>query len=147
MLSNREIHERFEVQINTLYNWHKTKPKLYKYLQNADFNFERGKEINILFEEYSKEIKGTFTLEEIEYLVLANLEFVTIEEIKIFEKLFIELQYKKIPDNRDVILSIYNKILVMSVIDKYVLYKRIYNFRKEKHLSNELEFFFKEFLV
>ena len=48
MLSNKEISQNFEVQINTLYNRRKSKPKLYRYLRNADYNFEQSKEINIL---------------------------------------------------------------------------------------------------
>ena len=50
MLNNREISQIFEVQINTLYNWQKSKPKLYKYLQNADYNQNRNQEINILLD-------------------------------------------------------------------------------------------------
>ena len=48
MLTPKEISELFEVQINTLYNWRKSKPKLYSYLQNADYNSKINNEINAL---------------------------------------------------------------------------------------------------
>ncbi len=147
MLSNKQISQRFEVQLNTLYNWQKTKPKLYKYLQNADYNFERSKEINILLEEYSKDIKGSFVLEEIVFLLETKIDFVSIDEIKFFEKSLLRVEYKQIPDFSDILFSIYDKLLAMNVIEKYILYKRIYKFRAEKFPKEEIGFFFKEFLA
>ena len=81
MLSNKEVCENFEVRLNTLYNWKKTKPKLYKYLQNADFNFERSKEINILLERFAKDISCNFKIEEIEYIINSSIDFRSIDEI------------------------------------------------------------------
>ncbi len=146
MLSNKQISQRFEVQVNTLYNWQKTKPKLYKYLQHADYNFERSKEINVLLDEYSKDIKGVFTKEEIVFILNTKIDFVSIEEIKNFEKNLLVTEYKEIPKSSEVLFSIYDKLLGMNIIEKYILYKRIYKFRNEKLDLNELEFFFKEFL-
>jgi len=146
MLSNKQISQRFEVQLNTLYNWQKTKPNLYKYLQNADYNFERNKEINILLDEYSKDMDGSFCLEEIEFLLETSIDFVSIEEIKSFEKSLLKVEYKQIPKSGDIIFSIYDKLLSMNVIEKYILYKRIYKFRAEKLPKKNIEYFFKEFL-
>lgn len=146
MLSNKQISQRFEVQVNTLYNWQKTKPKLYRYLQHADYNFERSKEINVLLDEYSKDIKGVFTKEEIVFILNTKIDFVSIEEIKNFEKNLLVTEYKEIPKSSEVLFSIYDKLLGMNIIEKYILYKRIYKFRNEKLDINELEFFFKEFL-
>ena len=100
MLNNRQINELFEVQINTLYNWQKTKPKLYQYLQNADYHLNKNKEINILLDEYSKDIQKNFTLQEIEYLIKSCVELVNIDEVKKFDKIFIEKEYKQIPVKR-----------------------------------------------
>lgn len=136
----------FEVQLNTLYNWQKTKPKLYKYLQNADYNSDRNKEINILLDEYSKDMKGSFFLDEIIFLLETKIDFVTIDEIKYFEKSLLKMEYKQIPKYGDTILSIYDKLLNMNVIEKYILYKRIYKFRAEKFPKEDIEYFFKEFL-
>lgn len=146
MLSNKQISQRFEVQLNTLYNWQKTKPKLYKYLQNADYNFERNKEINILLEEYAKDMKGSFSLEEISFLLETSIDFVSIEEIKYFEKSLLKVEYKQIPKYGDIIFSIYDNLLSMNVIEKYILYKRIYKFRSENLPAKDVEYFFKEFI-
>lgn len=147
MLSNKQISQSFEVQLNTLYNWQKTKPQLYKYLQNADYNFERNKEINVLLEEYSKDMKGSFTLEEIKFLLETKIDFVSIEEIKYFEKNLLKIEYKMLPTHGEILFSIYDKLLIMNVIEKYILYKRIYKFRIEQLPLDNIGFFFKEFIL
>ncbi len=147
MLNNREISELFEVQINTLYNWQKTKPKLYKYLQNADYNYNRNQEINVLLDEYSRDIKKDFLPKEIEYIIKTAVELSSIEDVKIFHKIFIECEYKNIPHNRDNILLIYDKISKLNIIEKYIFYKKIYKYRKNsKFEKNEILKVFKEFL-
>lgn len=147
MLNNREISEQFEVQVNTLYNWQKSKPKLYKYLQNADYNKVRNKEINVLLSEYSKDIKRSFSIDEINYIIDSPFELVSIEEVKSFQKIFMEKEYKKIPSNSDMILSIYDKILELNIIEKYILYKKVHKLRESNEFTKE-EFidFFKEFI-
>jgi len=147
MLNNREISELFEVQINTLYNWQKTKPKLFKYLKNADYNSSRNEEINILLSEYSKEIQKDFIVDEINYIIKSSLELLSIEDVKSFAKLFMEKEYKNIPMFSKIILSIYDKLKVMNIIEKYILYKKIYKFREDEKLqSQNIEIYFKEFL-
>ncbi len=148
MLNNREISEQFEVQINTLYNWQKTKPKLFKYLQNADYNSTRNQEINILLSEYSKEIQKEFLIEDISYIIKSPLTLHSIDDIQNIDKIFMECEYKNIPTCRDIILSIYDKIKQMNLIEKYILYKKIYKYRessdvKEKDISS----FFKEYII
>jgi hemerythrin len=147
MLNNRQISEQYEVQINTLYNWQKTKPKLYNYLQNADYNKERNHEINILLSEYSKDIKKDFTLEEIEYIIDSSFQLVSIEEVKSFHKVFIEKEYKNIPSKSDLILSIYDKILELNIIEKYILYKKIHKVRSKDNITiSDYPELFKEFI-
>ncbi len=144
MLSNREICENFEIQVNTLYNWKKTKPKLYKYLQNADYNFERSREINILLERFAKDISYDFEIAEIEYIINSSIEFISIEEIDEMSKHFIKSEYMRLNKNTDLILNIYEKLKKMNIIEKYIFYKKIYKYRKSKKL--DIDEYFKEFI-
>lgn len=137
MLNNRQISEQYEVQINTLYNWKKTKPKLYKYLQNADYNKERNQEIHILLSEYSKQIQKNFTLEEIEFLIDSSVVLVSMDEVKNFEKELIKYEHKELPSQLDFIMGIYNKINALNIIEKYILYKKIHKYRNKKEIIDE----------
>jgi len=149
MLNNREISARFEVQINTLYNWQKSKPKLYAYLQNADYNEERHKEINILLEYYSKSINKDFSVGEIHYIINSDINPHTIEEIEDLHKIFITLEAKNLSIKSDFLLGIYDKFHTMNIIEKYIFYKKVYRIRdKEKSYSKEkIELYFKEYLI
>jgi hypothetical protein len=147
MLNNREISEIFEVQLNTLYNWQKTKPKLLKYLQNADYNSSRNKEINILLDEYSTTFNKNFSVNELEYMINSSFELVCIEDIQNFGHIFMKTEYKNIPLNNTIILSIYDKIKIMNIIEKYILYKKIYKYRENSIIKLEdLKIYFQEFL-
>jgi len=147
MLNNREISELFEVQLNTLYNWQKTKPKLYKYLKHADYNNNRNKEINILLDEYTIDINHNFNINEVQYLINCSFEIVSMENIKDFDIIFIQNEYKDIPNNGKYILNIYDKIKLLNIIEKYIFYKKIYRFKENKTIkSNEIKEYFKEFL-
>jgi len=146
MLNNRQISEIFEVQVNTLYNWQKTKPKLFKYLQNADYNASRNEEINVLLKEYSKEFQKSFTKYEIAYLINSIFTLKSIDDVKNIAKIFIESEYKNIPKNRDMILNIYDKIAIMNLIEKYILYKKIYKYRKKQLQDKDIESLFYEFI-
>ncbi|MEA1914240.1 MAG: hypothetical protein U9N30_02890 [Campylobacterota bacterium] len=147
MLNNRAISELFEVQVNTLYNWQKTKPKLYKYLQNADYNSTRNEEINILLKEYTKEVNMNFTYGQIAYILRSDLKLLTMEDIKNFGKLFIKAENKNLISNTDMILDVYDKLKQMNIIEKYILYKKIYLFREEKIRSEDRVYeYFNEFL-
>jgi len=147
MLTNKEISNYFEVQVNTLYNWQKTKPKLYKYLQNGDYNKERNNEINILLSEYSKSIQKGFTIEEIIFLINSTIKLISMDEVKNFQKLFIEKEHANIPTNSDMILSIYHKISDLNIIEKYILYKKIHKIRENSSKTDEnIQLFFQEFI-
>jgi hypothetical protein len=147
MLNNRKISEIFEVQLNTLYNWQKTKPKLFKYLQNSDYNYSINEEINILLDEYSQEFQKEFIEDEIKYLINSNLILNSIDDIKNIHKNFIECEYKNIVKNRDIILDIYDKINKMNLIEKYILYKKIYKVRENNYKTKyNIISFFKEFI-
>jgi predicted Zn-dependent protease len=145
MLNNRQISEIFEVQINTLYNWQKTKPNLHNYLKNADYNFSRNEEINVLLDEYAKTFQKNFSKEEIKYLLESSFELLSIEDIKNFGQIFLKTEYKKIPKQSNMLFGIYDKIGSLNIVEKYILYKKIYKARK---IGKDLNFeeFFKEFL-
>ena len=91
-------------------------------------------------------MKGSFSLEEISFLLETSIDFVSIEEIKYFEKSLLKVEYKQIPKYGDIIFSIYDNLLSMNVIEKYILYKRIYKFRYENLPAKDVEYFFKEFI-
>lgn len=145
MLAPKEISSLFEVQINTLYNWRKTKPKLYSYLQNADYNSEINNEINVLLDFYSKTFKKAFLIKEIEYLIVSEFTLTSIEEVNDFHKEFIKANYKNMNQLSDTILNIYDKISQLNIIEKYILYKKIYKTRQNKEMKN-ISMVFKEFL-
>lgn len=145
MLSPKEISQLFEVQINTLYNWRKTKPKLYAYLQNADYNSKINTEINILLESYAQSIQKDFTLKEIDFLIVSDFELVSIEEVNEFHEIFIRTNASQLGTDTKFILSIYDKLKALSIIDKYLLYKKIYKVRQVG--DKDRATFFKEFIT
>lgn len=144
MLTPKEVSSLFEVQINTLYNWRKTKPKLYAYLQNADYNSEINNEINILLDSYSKTISKAFSIQEIDYLITSDYELNSIDEVNTFQEFFIKENYKMLTTDHRLVLNIYDKIKELNIIEKYILYKKIYKVRQVGHPNREM--FFKEFL-
>lgn len=144
MLSPKEISELFEVQINTLYNWRKTKPKLFAYLQNADYNSEINNEINILLESYSKTVSKEFTLNEIDFLIISDYELISIEEVDAFQDNFIKANYKLLATNHQLVLNIYDKVKELNIVEKYLLYKKIYKVRQVGDTDRST--FFKEFI-
>lgn len=149
MLNNREISVRFEVQINTLYNWQKSKPKLYAYLQHADYNIEQNKEINVLLDYYAKSINKNFSVEEIHYIINSDINPHTIEEIDNLHKIFITLEARNLSIKSDFLLKIYDKFHTMNIIEKYIFYKKVYRIRdKENSYSKEkIQLYFQEYLI
>lgn len=130
MLTPKEISSLFEVQVNTLYNWRKTKPKLYAYLQNADYNSKINNEINVLLESFSETFSKDFSLEEIDFLIISDYELTSIEEVDKFHEYFIKANYKVLLSNHDLVLSIYDKVKELNIVEKYILYKKIYKVRQ-----------------
>lgn len=149
MLSNKEISQNFEVQINTLYNWRKSKPKLYRYLRNADYNFEQSKEINVLLGRFSEDIESLFSIEEILFFLTSEVEAKSIGDVENIERLFILECQKDLSKNTDLLLSIYNKLNSMGIIEKYIFYKRSHNLRAEQKKVNNtvVKEYFAEFLI
>jgi len=149
MLSNKEISQNFEVQINTLYNWRKAKPKLYRYLRNADYNFEQSKEINVLLERFSADIDARFFVDEVLFFVLSEVEAKSIDDVENIERLFIIKHHKELSKNADLLLSIYDKLSSMGIIEKYIFYKRSHNLRAEQKKADEavIKEYFSEFLI
>ncbi|WP_072680230.1 hypothetical protein [Arcobacter sp. LA11] len=144
MLTPKEISSLFEVQVNTLYNWRKTKPKLYSYLQNADYNSKINNEINVLLEYFSKTINKNFLLNEIDFLITSDYELITIDEVNEFQEHFIKANYKLLTTEHKLVLGIYDKIKELNIVEKYLLYKKIYKVRQVGDKNRAT--FFKEFL-
>jgi len=149
MLSNKEISQNFEVQINTLYNWRKTKPKLYRYLRNADYNFEQSKEINVLLERFSADIDARFFVDEVLFFVLSDVEAKSIDDVENIERLFIIKHHKELSKDADLLLSIYDKLSSIGIIEKYIFYKRSHNLRAEQKKVDKavIKEYFSEFLI
>jgi len=149
MLSNKEISQNFEVQINTLYNWRKSKPKLYRYLRNADYNFEQSKEINILLKRLAEDIDASFLVEEIAFFVDTAVEAKSIDDVENIHKLFLLKHQKELHKNSDMILSVYEKIQALGMVEKYIFYKRAHNLRAEQsHIDDTvIREYFSEFLT
>ncbi len=147
MLSNREIAQNFEVRISTLYNWRKTKPKLYRYLQNADYNFEQTKEINILLERLAKEIDGKMTPMEVRFVIRSKFEAKSLEEIERMHRMLLRLHHKDLES--EMIFDLYEHLAAMSLIEKYIFYKRVYHFRQELRddSDEEIREYFREFMA
>jgi hypothetical protein len=149
MLSNKEISQNFEVQINTLYNWRKSKPKLYRYLRNADYNFEQSKEINILLKRLAEDIHAQFVVEEIAFFITSDVEAKSIEDVENIHKLFLVKHQKELHKNSELILAIYDKISVLGMVEKYIFYKRAHNLRAEQTQidTTVIQEYFSEFLA
>ena len=149
MLSNKEISQNFEVQINTLYNWRKSKPKLYRYLRNADYNFEQSKEINILLKRFAEEIEASFLPEEIAFFVESEVEASSIDDVEHIERIFIVQYQKVLHKDGDFLLGIYDKLHALGIIEKYIFYKRAHNLRAEQKKVDEetIQAYFSEFLL
>ncbi|WP_456433981.1 hypothetical protein [Nitratifractor sp.] len=153
MLSNREISQNFEVQISTLYNWRKTKPRLYKYLQNADYNFSMNKEINVLLERFAKEIHGDLTPAEIRTFIESKVDAKTVDEIEEMHRILLRLHHRDlVGEQAPLLFGLYEKISKMNIIEKYIFYKRVFNLRvKRKEEGVDLDDalireYFEEFL-
>jgi len=149
MLSNKEISQNFEVQINTLYNWRKSKPKLYRYLRNADYNFEQNKEINILLKRLAEDIHARFLIDEIAFFIASGVEAKSIDDVEHIHKLFILQHQKELHKNSEKILSIYDKISALGMVEKYIFYKRAHNLRAEQTQVDDsvIKEYFSEFLM
>jgi len=145
MLTNREIAQNFEVRISTLYNWRKTKPRLYRYLQNADYNFEQ--EINILLERLAKEIEGKMSVMEIRFFINSKFEARSLDEIERMHRMFLRLHHRDL--DSEMIFDLYEHIAEMSLMEKYIFYKRVYHFRQEmkEDSDQEIREYFSEFLA
>jgi hypothetical protein len=144
MLTPKEISSLFEVQVNTLYNWRKTKPKLYGYLQNADYNSKINNEINVLLEYFANTVDKNFTLNEIDFLIISDYELITIEEVNMYQEYFIKSNYKLLVTDSKMVLSIYDKIKELNIVEKYLLYKKVYKVRQVG--DKDRATYFKEFL-
>ena len=150
MLSNKEISQNFEVQISTLYNWRKTKPKLYKYLQNAGYNFEQNKEINILLKRFAKDIECSMEIDEIRLFIESKFEAKSIDEIESMHRGLLTLHYRDLNSPKaSLYFNLYEKLASLNIIEKYIFYKRVYNIRNNKTIitDDDIKEYFEEFLA
>ncbi|WP_456394507.1 hypothetical protein [Nitratifractor sp.] len=147
MLSNSEIAKNFEVRISTLYNWRKTKPRLYRYLQNADYNFEQTQEINALLDRLAKEIEGEMSVMEIRFFIRSKFTAKNLDEIERMHRMLLRLHHRDL--DSEMIFDLYEHIEAMSLMEKYIFYKRVSQFRQEgrEDSDEEIREYFGEFLA
>ena len=149
MYSKKEITERFEVTRTTLHNWKTSKPNLYNLLLHSDSSNNELREITIILEKYSKPIKSQFEIEEVEFILDLDLENY-LEEIERLHTIYIEQTSKDLKQNSELILTIYQKIQNLNIIERYIFISRIKSVKKQKTKEKELKiaikYYFKEFL-
>ena len=149
MLSKKEISERFEVTRTTLHNWKTTKPNLYNLLLNSDGSNNELRELTIILEKYSKNLNFDFLVDEIEYILDLNLEN-HLENIEKLHTIYIEQTSKELKEKSEFIMSIYQKIQNLNLIERYIFISRIKSLRKEKikqtDIKTAIKHYFKEFL-
>lgn len=149
MYSKKEITERFEVTRTTLHNWKTSKPNLCNLLLHSDSSNNELREITIILEKYSKTIKSQFEIEEVEFILDLDLENY-LEEIERLHTIYIEQTSKDLKQNSELILTIYQKIQNLNIIERYIFISRIKSVKKQKTKEKELKiaikYYFKEFL-
>ena len=149
MYSKKEITERFEVTRTTLHNWKTSKPNLYNLLLHSDSSNNELREITIILEKYSKTIKSQFEIEEVEFILDLDLENY-LEEIERLHTIYIEQTSKDLKQNSELILTIYQKIQNLNIIERYIFISRIKSVKKQKTKEKELKiaikYYFKECL-
>lgn len=149
MLTIKQISERFDIPKSTLYGWEKERPKVFEYLQQSSSNQDILRELTIILEKYSKNLNFDFLVDEIEYILELNLENY-LENIEKLHTIYIEETSKELKENSEFILSIYQKIQNLNLIERYIFISRIKSIKKQKVKQNELKtaikHYFKEFL-
>ena len=151
MLSIKKITEKFEVSRATLHNWKTTKPKLYSCLLNSDDTSDELRECKMLLEKYSKSIKGTFALGEIEYILELGFGLDSLEEIENIHTIYSIAIAKEIKQNSAFVLGIYQKLQNLGLVEKYIFVARYKHVSAKKVKTEEkkelIRYFFKEFLA
>lgn len=149
MTSIKDIISKYEVTRATLHNWKTTKPNLYNLLLNPEDTNEKLRETNIVLEKYSKTIKSTFSEDDILFILNLSLENF-VNEIEKLHTIYIEQTAKELKENSEFVLSIYQKIQDLNLIERYIFILRIKSLRKEKikqtDIKTAIKHYFKEFL-
>ncbi len=135
MLTIKEMSDKFNIPKSTLYGWEKERKEIFEYLQNANSNDDQLRDINILFEHYSKEIVPRFSRQEIEYLLSQNLKVQKIEEIVAVHTIYACAIADEIAKNSEFVMGIYEKLKGLNLIERY-LFAKNYNIVKAKISKN-----------
>ena len=153
MLSNKEIIERFDIPKSTLYGWKTERPKVYEYLANADEQFSKYRDVNILLDRYIQSISNVslFEYKELEYILELKLENLKIEELDNFHLKFIEKSIKIEKEPKTFALNIYKKLENLNLIEKYILNERLKTVSekiktKKEEKESLIKHYLKEFL-
>ena len=149
MLTVKQISEKFDIPKSTLYGWQKEKPKIFEYLRDSNSNQDILRDLIVILEKYSKTIKSTFSEDDILFILNLSLENF-VNEIEKLHTIYIEQTAKELKENSEFVLSIYQKIQDLNLIERYIFILRIKNLRKEKikqtDIKTAIKHYFKEFL-
>ncbi len=153
MLSTKEIAEMFNVPKTTLYGWKTERPKVYEYLANADEQFSKYRDVNILLDRYIQSVSNVslFEYKELEYILELKLENLRIEELDNFHLKFIEKSIKIEKEPKTNALNIYKKLETLNLIEIYILNERIKTVSekiktKKEEKESLIKHYLKEFL-
>lgn len=149
MTSIKDIINKYEVSRATLHNWKTTKPNLYNLLLNPEDTNEKLRNITLILEKYSKTINPNFSLDDILFILNLSLDNF-VEDIEKLHTIYIEQTTKELKENSEFVLSIYQKIQDLNLIERYIFISRIKSLRKEKikqtDIKTAVKHYFKEFL-
>lgn len=149
MTSIKDIINKYEVSRATLHNWKTTKPNLYNLLLNPEDTNEKLRDITLILEKYSKTINPNFSLDDILFILNLSLDNF-VEDIEKLHTIYIEQTTKELRENSEFVLSIYQKIQDLNLIERYIFISRIKSLRKEKikqtDIKTAVKHYFKEFL-
>lgn len=154
MLSIKKIAEKFDIPKTTLYGWKTERPKVYEYLANADDQFSKYRDVNILLEKYiqAQPSVALFEYKEIEYILKLEIENDKIEEIENMHLNFINSSIKAEKQSTTFSLDIYKKLETLNLIEKYIFVDNLKKVNPKIKIKKEekeslIKHYFKNFII
>ena len=131
LLRNKDLKEKFNLSLKTIYNWSLTRPELYEFLKKSDDYFDKARDLNLLLRAYEKAIIPTFTKNELQFLVEIDYKEKPTNLFEEFPEKFLQLCTKKLSTDNKIIIEILPKITTLSHIEKYLLLDKIYAYQSK----------------
>lgn len=154
MLSTKKISEMFDIPKTTLYGWKTERPKVYEYLANADEQYSKYREVNILLDRYIQSASSValFEYKELEYILKLEFKNQNVEDIENLHLNFINTSMKIEKQNNTFTLDIYKKLEKLNLIEKYIFIDNIRKVSSKIKVKKEekeslIKHYFKNFLT